>query len=153
IWDSVTHQGIELLTGYTKGTSSIAINPDNSVLATGSFDGSIKLWQVDGWKLHQTLPANQRTGVTGLAFDLTGTTLVSASLLGQETLIWDVESGKVKQSINKASLRLETAIDLPGNTVAIADEGIVAFFDLITGEFAHSIVDNVDNSPIAISLD
>ena len=44
IYDTSTYQEIALLTGHTELVRSVAFNPDGKTIATGSWDGTIRLW-------------------------------------------------------------------------------------------------------------
>jgi len=153
IFDCKTYKLITLISDFNKGVSSIAVNPNNSLLATGSLDGTIKLWKTDNWELLRVLPIKHEKGINGLTFDSTGNIIISANFLEREIIVWDLETDNIKQRIKQASLQIESSIDLTRNTVAITDSGVITFFDLTTGEIVHSFNDNVDISPISISSD
>jgi WD40 repeat protein/transcriptional regulator with XRE-family HTH domain len=81
--------------GHTNTTFTLALSPDESTLATGSWDGMVKLWEVHsgallwmGW--HMDL-------VFSVVFSPDGHTLASS---GNDGLIqlWDVSSGKQIQT-------------------------------------------------------
>ncbi|NEQ11998.1 MAG: hypothetical protein F6K37_40910, partial [Moorea sp. SIO4E2] len=66
------------LTGHTGAIFSLAISPDNRILASGSHDGTIKLWDISTGTLVTTL--NGHTGpITTLAFSPDNQTLASGS--------------------------------------------------------------------------
>ncbi|MBC7318837.1 PD40 domain-containing protein [Candidatus Bipolaricaulota bacterium] len=79
-----------LLTGHTEPVLSVAFSPDGSLLASGSWDGTIKLWNVATGEELRTL-----TGHTGyvysVAFSPDGKILASGSDDGT-VLLWDVEA-------------------------------------------------------------
>ena len=51
----------DTLQGHRNGVHSVAYSPDGKTLASGSFDGTIKLWDVATGK-EQVHPANARVG-------------------------------------------------------------------------------------------
>jgi WD40 repeat protein len=80
------------LKGHTALVYSLAFSPDGKLLATASFDNTIKFWAWPEGKESRTL-----TGHTGnvycIAFNKEGTTLASSSL-DQSIRLWDVAEGK-----------------------------------------------------------
>ncbi|MCK4817169.1 hypothetical protein KA005_15475, partial [bacterium] len=50
--------------------SALAVNPSGEYLASGSWDRTIKIWNVEDWSLH--VSAKLRTGVTGLEWSSNG---------------------------------------------------------------------------------
>lgn len=53
IYDAHTDEALRLLTGHTERVYSVAFNPDGSVLASGSYDGTILLWDLTTSTLNQ----------------------------------------------------------------------------------------------------
>ncbi len=60
------------------GIESIAFSPDGSLLASGSSDGAIQLWQVSDGSLLHTLTGHT-SGVSGVAFSPDGQLIASGS--------------------------------------------------------------------------
>ena len=48
IWDAVTGQLINTLTGHQNRVLSVCYSPDNKYVASGSDDHTIKIWDTDG---------------------------------------------------------------------------------------------------------
>ena len=67
-----TGQCLKTLQGHTNGIWSVTFSPDGQQLASGSEDGTIKLWDVNTGDCLKTLRADRPyegmniTGVTGL---------------------------------------------------------------------------------------
>jgi WD40 repeat protein len=78
-----------MLTGHTAPVNSIAFSADGSTFASGSWDATIRLWDVTTGELRKTL-AGHTGGVTSVTFRADGTTLASGSMDGT-ILLWDLE--------------------------------------------------------------
>jgi WD40 repeat protein len=93
IWDT--------LNGHTGWVWSVAFSPDSKTLASGSWDETIKLWEVATGKEQATLKGHVGR-VLSVAFSPDGKTLASGS--GDSTIkLWDMVTGK-----NTATLKGHT---------------------------------------------
>ena len=82
---------------HTAAVQALAFSPDEQMLATGSWDGTIKLWNLENGAL---LWLGQHTGsIHRLAFTPDGHTLASG---GDDAVIrlWDVSTGKPLQMLS-----------------------------------------------------
>lgn len=82
------------LTGRHDISFGSAWSPDSQLLAFGTYDATIELWDVSHNVLVATLPSTKTYFTTGLAFDPTGTKLASNSF-AQEGLVWDIASSTI----------------------------------------------------------
>jgi WD40 repeat protein len=74
------------LRGHSSSVNSVAYSPDGQTLASGSRDGTIKLWNVKTGNLLQTLTGHS-SWVYSVAYSPDGQTLASGS--GDKTIkIW-----------------------------------------------------------------
>lgn len=78
--------------------SAVTFSSDEQWLATGSWDGVIKVWVSNDGALRWTSPAVD--AIMGLAFSPDGRVLVSAGTDGQ-IRIWDVTDGALLQTLNE----------------------------------------------------
>ena len=72
--------------------SSVAFAPDGKTLATGSWDRTVKLWDVTTGKELATLKGHT-DAVSSVAFAPDGKTLATGSV-DQTVKLWDVTTGK-----------------------------------------------------------
>jgi WD40 repeat protein len=86
-----------LQTGDANG--QIAFSPDEKLLATGSVDDSLKLWDLSAGLQLRSLSARGHH-VEGVAFSPDGHLLATAGGRDQNVKLWDVESGQEIRTLN-----------------------------------------------------
>ena len=86
----VPDQVTDALKGHTDSVHTVAFSPDRTTLASGSSDGTVKLWNVSRRELLATLEGHAHS-VRTVAFSRDGT-LASGSW-NDDIKLWDVETG------------------------------------------------------------
>jgi WD40 repeat protein len=79
-----------VLRGHRDRLSSVAWHPSGKLLATGSYDGTVRLWDVQHARTLAVL-SGHRDAVTCVAFDSTGRRLASGSW-DSTAKVWDIEN-------------------------------------------------------------
>ena len=81
------------VTGHTDWAYGVDFSPDGEQLASGSYDNTVRLWDVATGKAQGEPLKGHTDRVQGVAFSPDGKLLASAS--NDKTVrLWDVESGK-----------------------------------------------------------
>ena len=144
IYEKQTGKALDLLTGHTEEVSSIAFNPYGSMLASGSYDNTIRIWDFHTSKLKATL-----TGHTGaiysVAFSPDGSTLASGSY-DRTIRLWDVHTGKPKATLTGHTERVYSVAFSPeGRTLASGSrDEFIRFWDVKTGKLLRTIAGHID---------
>ncbi|KAF9787924.1 WD40 repeat-like protein [Thelephora terrestris] len=97
IWSVQTGKLLDILTGHEGPVSSLSLSPTGNLLASGSWDKSVRLWNVYG-RSRAVEPFQFGAEVLALAFRPDGKELAITTLDGQVTL-YDVDQGRQKSVI------------------------------------------------------
>ena len=155
-------QPVRTFAGHADSVRSVAFSRDGKTLASGSFDKTAKLWNVDSGELLGTLrghgnahPAggNLRPGINRVAFTPDGTILATAGLDGTVKL-WDVATKKELRTLRGHSNRvLSVAIAPDGKTLASASEDhSIMIWEIASGQ-RRSTLQGHDGSIEAVAFD
>ena len=93
VWDFKSHKLIHTLSGiHTGAVNQVEFTPDGKLIASGSDDGTVVLWNVQSGKTEGSR-LETHSGVNSLAFLEHGKYLVSAADDGR-VLVWNLETRK-----------------------------------------------------------
>lgn len=84
---------LNILKGHSDWVSSLAISPDGKILASGSFDKTIKLWDLSTTQLIHTLSKHTK-GVVCIAISPDGKTLASGGW-DKTIKLWNLSTGEL----------------------------------------------------------
>jgi WD40 repeat protein/DNA-binding SARP family transcriptional activator len=107
IRDAHTGKRLETLAGHTKQVLAVGVSPNGSRFATGSLDGTARLWNAATGDPGHVLPAH-RGGVLATRFSADGTRLATLGV-DRAVRVWDVRTGRELQSFPKVHER--TSVD------------------------------------------
>nr|XP_008174682.1 periodic tryptophan protein 2 homolog isoform X1 [Chrysemys picta bellii] len=97
VWSMQSGRLLDVLSGHEGPISSLCFNPMKSILASASWDKTVRLWDMfDSWRTKETLTLN--SDVLVVAFRPDGNELAVAALDGQITF-WDHENAVQTGSI------------------------------------------------------
>jgi WD40 repeat protein/CHAT domain-containing protein len=141
------------LEGHKGVVYSVRFSPNGKLLASGSGDGTIKLWDGKTGILRHTLMGHSG-GVTSVSFSPNGKTLASGS--GDMTIkLWDVKTGTVIHTLSGHTAGVTSVSYSPdGKTLASGSgDQTIKVWDIKTGTVIHTFsghtsdVNSVSYSP------
>ncbi|CAK58103.1 unnamed protein product (macronuclear) [Paramecium tetraurelia] len=114
-WKNIKLNELNKLEGHESSVNSVSISPDGTILASGSADNSIRLWDSKTGELKAKLVGHENA-VNQICFSRDGTTLASVS--GDRTIrLWDVKTGRQKAQLDGHTNSVLTVCFSPDNTI------------------------------------
>ncbi len=127
-----SHQSLAVLRGHEGPVWSVAYSPDGRLLASGSADKTIRIWDTS---THEARMVTGHEGIVySVAFDSNGTHLVSAS---EDTTvrIWDTSTGKLENVLQGPPQECYSAAFHPSDEwLAAGYHGGLRLWDTSSGE-------------------
>lgn len=131
---------VKTLVGHLDSVLSLAISPDGKIIASGSSDRTIKLWNFPTGEILGTLTGNS-SPVLSLAFSRDGQTLASGSNMEFQDgtiKLWNVAAVGLKQSLGDSLVSLRTCcVAFSPNEPVLATghlDATIRLWDLSSGE-------------------
>jgi WD40 repeat protein len=124
---------LAVLSGHTHGVSAIAFSPDGATLASGSFDNTVRLWDVATGR-EQAVLSGHTSSVYDIAFSPDGATLASGSY-DKTVRLWDVATGRERAVLSGHTHGVSAIAFSPdGATLASGShDNTVRLWDVATG--------------------
>ena len=133
--------------------SSVAFSPDGNMIASGSFDGAVKLWNADTGKCLRTLKGHSKS-VNSVAFSPNSNMIVSGSS-DEMIKLWDADTGKCLRTLKGHSKSVNSVAFSPNSNMIVSgsSDEKVKLWDADTGKCLRTLkghskgVDSVVFSP------
>ncbi len=141
LWDAgTTTAPLHVFDGHESAVQAIAFSRQRRLLASGSADRTVKLWNLETLDLERTYRGHPDF-VTALAFSPDGKTLASASLDGSIRL-WSTASNRMQRKLTGHKGRVGSLAFSPaGDALASAgDDGTVRIWDQKRGRTSRTFV-------------
>lgn len=141
-------------TGHSGLIAAIAFTSDSKLVASGSDDNTIKIWDVATGAQLRTLTGHTK-GVNAVTFSPDSRLLASGS--NDDTArIWDVSTGKLLHTLTKHSMPVKSvAINRDGTVLATSSiDKLIVLWDLQSGKEIRTLVGHGGNvSSVAFGPD
>ncbi|MFQ5636872.1 MAG: hypothetical protein ACE5IR_02620 [bacterium] len=125
--------------GHTGPVNSLAFTPNGALLATGSADNTIKIWNTETGEMLRTLSAHE-ADIFSIALSPNGRTLASAGY-DAKLILWDMVQGEILNTIDGHEQPVVSiAISPDGQLVATASrDPVVRVWDISDGRLIFSL--------------
>jgi WD40 repeat protein/serine/threonine protein kinase len=144
LWDARQASApLQVLDGHENSVQSLAYSPQRLLLASGSADRTVRVWDLDTLTLKRSY-SGPRDFVTSVAFSQSGKLLAAGSLDGR-IQIWSVLSQRRLRALSGHRGRVaDIAFSPSGDQLASAGEdGTVRLWDLQRGRIVRALTGHV----------
>ena len=124
---------LDLLMGHSSLITCLSFSPSGEVLASGSRDERVCLWDVPFGRPKMVLPGTE--GATGVLFSPDGSTLVTYDGQDSELQVWNAADGELRATLNNDGDVKHATFATSGTILATYDHtGTARLWDVETGQ-------------------
>jgi WD40 repeat protein len=135
VWNWRAEKPVHTFPGHETDRISLAFSPDGRHLATGNWEGTVKLWDAvaGGNPLYTfTQTGGDRRPITALAFNPSGTRLAVASF-ARRVDVWDTTTGRLLHVLpHRGVVVMGVAFSREGLLASVGEDKVVRVWD-VTG--------------------
>ncbi|MCF4965671.1 serine/threonine-protein kinase [Nostoc sp. CMAA1605] len=135
------------LRGHSGKVSSVGISQDGKTLVSGSYDKTIKLWNLATGEEIRTLTGHSKS-VNSVAISPDGNTLASGGGEGNAIKLWNMATGEENRPLTGGYFNSvnSIAISPDGKTLASANDGdTIELWNLATGKQIRTLKGHPEN--------
>ena len=128
---------------HSDAVGAVAFSPDGLMLASGSKDKTIQIWDLATGKSIRTFPGDSST-VWSVAFDANGTKLATGTGFWR-VMLWDLKTGQVTRTLDHTASVWSVALSPDGQLVASGSgDKTTKISDSATGNSVQNLPDHTD---------
>jgi WD40 repeat protein/serine/threonine protein kinase len=110
LWDLDTGRLLRSFQAHSKDVYAVSLNCDGSLLATGSYDGTVRIWDVESGRQLDVLDHGQGVRVMDVAFHLRDSSMLATACDDGTLRLWTIDPTGRSTSRPKVLARLDAAI-------------------------------------------
>ena len=149
LWDMETSSGVipandsivlaRVMQGHQRRVVAIAYHPTGTMLASGSVDGTIRLWDIVSSETRAILEVEGQSPVWSVGFSPDGHTLASSHADGM-VYLWDVQTATLRAKlVEHTHMARAVAFDPRGKWLAsVGHDCRLCLWDVASGELNYS---------------
>ena len=134
---------IKILQGHGGDVFGLSFSPDNKLLASGSHDNTVKIWDVKSGECLHTLTGHNHLTFS-VAFSPDGKMVASGSF-DKTIKLWNVETGEEIRTLQGHEGQIRVVAFSPDGTViaSASEDGTIKIWETATGKRLQNLTDHV----------
>ncbi len=128
---------------HSDAVGSVAFSPDGLMLASGSKDKTIQIWDLATGKSIRTFPGDSST-VWSVVFDSSGTKLATGTGFWR-VMLWDLKTGQATRTLDHTASVWSVALSPDGKLIASGSgDKTTKISDATNGSLIYNLPDHTD---------